>query len=96
LADCFGFGGILGLEIGLDSKEIPIGHIWNGRNHLLHCSFVVERFSPAYGKFACKVVAYQQNGSSDNSVEMDVEYDFVGSNVNPDRCEWIKYQGSPQ
>ena len=55
-------------------KEIPVNHIWNGRNHLLHCSFTLERQNSLSERFNCKVKVFQKCIPENNPIVLDINY----------------------
>ena len=65
--------------VGLLLQEIPVNHIWNGRNHLLHCSFTLERKNNLSEKFNCKIKTFQKCIPENNSISMEINY--CGQNV---------------
>lgn len=68
-------------KYNVTSQEIPLSHIWNGRNHLLHCSFTIEKFkdSLACENFECLINTYQINRSIskiDLNIKMNIRYNL--------------------
>ena len=40
-------------------QEIPFGHIWNGRQGGIHCSFTLEHVEPQSDQLSCDVIVSQ-------------------------------------
>ena len=60
-------------------QDIPLNHIWNGRNHLLHCSFTFERVNNSHSQqLECTIRSYLKNSSSnlDLNIEFNIRYDL--------------------
>ena len=52
-------------------QDIPLSHIWNGRNHLLHCSFTFERVNDSPSQqLDCTIRTYFKSSSS--SVDLNI------------------------
>ena len=50
-------------KYNINSQDIPISHIWNGRNNLLHCSFSLEKYKDISDRqsFNCVINAVHSN-----------------------------------
>ena len=58
-------------KYNINHQEIPLNHIWNERNHLLHCSFTFEMYDlnniDQQFQFKCRLRAYQSNNNNNNN-----------------------------
>ena len=66
---------ITNCKYNINHQEIPLNHIWNERNHLLHCSFtfeminnnqIIDQEQQQYQQqfqFKCRLRAYQSNNN---------------------------------
>lgn len=68
-ADC------LNCKYNVNRQEIPINHIWNERNHLLHCSFTLELNDSLNDQFKCKINAFRSS-QADLNVHMTIDYNL--------------------
>lgn len=69
----------LNCKYNVNHQEIPLNHIWNERNHLLHCSFTLEINDSLSEQFKCRIRAYQSNKSHsqfDFNVLMNINYNL--------------------
>ena len=76
-------------KYNVTSQEIPLSHIWNGRNHLLHCSFTIEKCkdSLSCGNFECLINTYQINRAISKvnlDIKMSVRYNLAELDNNDD------------
>ena len=71
-------------KYNVKKQEIPLSHILNGRNHLIHCSFSFVKCNEiSNDRFHCKISAFQTNkastristlSNSEMTIDVDLEY----------------------
>lgn len=72
-------------KYNVNFQEIPLSHIWNGRNHLLHCSFTLEKnvdLVPINQDFNFKIQAYRSNKEKLAQMRIDCNFQNLISNNN--------------
>lgn len=65
----------LNCKYNVNQQEIPMNHIWNERNHLLHCSFTLELNDSLNEHFKCRINAYRST-QADLNVNMNINYNL--------------------
>ena len=68
----------LNCKYNVNRQDIPLTHVWNRKNHLLHCTFTFEINNSLDKQFHCKLKAYQSH-IGQPCVAMNVDFNL--SNV---------------
>lgn len=70
---------IFNCKYNVNFQDIPLNHIWNGRNHLLHCTFTFERINDSISEqFECTIKGFLKSSTQqiDLNVGMNIQYNL--------------------